>query len=74
MMLVQQQTASHLRQQGDPLAIRPDVVRDIVSNPLLLEVPEALNVDLVVGMAHVSNDTAVLHLVQVFTRDHMLGT
>ncbi len=43
-----------------------------MSNPLSLEVLEALYVDLMVRVAHVGNDAAILHLVHVLARDYML--
>ena len=64
--------STYLSQQHNPLPVGPDVVCDVVSNPLLLEILQALNVYLVVGVTHVGHDTTVLHLVEVLAGYHML--
>lgn len=46
---------------------------DVSPDLLPLEVLEAVQVNLLVGVAHVADDAVLLHTLQVLTSDHVLS-
>lgn len=64
----------YLCQEENPLAIWPLICCDITPDPLLLQPFQSVHVNLMVGVSHVSHNTALLHLVKVLPSHNMLCT